>query len=254
MPTRSPSDAGARRWPGPVALATSGRLWLIVTCVLTLALYGPSLNSWFSTDDFFFLRAGRFVGPAGYVKYAFDFTTYGRHATLVAFLHNLDIPLPFLAFRPLTFIGFEGMYLMFGRNPTGYHSMSLVVHLANTLLVWLIASRVLKSRLGSHMAAAVFALHPAYVIAVTWISDIGTLLATFTALLSLLLFMKSTDTDPRHRGWYLASIVSYGVSGFFHQETTAWVAAFVACYFLISTAHRSRVLSLATWSVFAPYF
>jgi hypothetical protein len=253
LPRPRSSADGGRRWTDVTSIIASSKFWLIITGLVTLLLFGPYLGDWFQGDDFLFLRAARFIGPLGYIKEAFDFTVYNRHSVNIDFLRDYDIPLPFLAFRPFTFIGYEGMYLMFGQNPTGYHAMSLVVHLANTLLVWLIASRVLKSRVGSHMAALVFALHPAYVMAVSWISDIGTLLATFTALLSLLLFMKSTDTDPPHGGWYLASIVLYGGSGFFHQETMSWLAVFVACYFLISTVHRNRVLSLTSWSVFAPY-
>jgi hypothetical protein len=249
------SAYGRRLRLSAASIAASPSFWLIATGLLTLILYAPTLGYWFFSDDFLVLRAAHFVGPLGYIREAFDFSYYDDHARVIDFLRDFDIPLPFVfaSYRPLTWISLEGMHLVFGDKPAGYHAVSLAVHLANTLLVWLIASRLMRSRLGPFLAATVFALHPAYVIAVAWITDIGTPLATGAALLSLLSFMKSTETDPPHRTWYLVSIASFGASTFFHQETIPWFVVLAAFLFLVDPAHRNRMFDLASWAILSPY-
>ena len=242
-----------RFFDAAAAIAASNRFWIAVIVLLTLAVYGPGLTGWFVTDDFIFLRAAHLTSPLGYVKEAFDFSGYDRHDQLVEFARNGDINLPCLCYRPLYFVSLEAIYLVSGENPVGYHAASLIVHLANTLLVWLIASRLLESRLGPRMAALIFALHPAYVASVAWIADITTPLATLTVLLSLLFFMRSMESDPPHRGWYAGSLVCYAASTFFHQETIPWVAAFVAFYLLMNAARRSRAFDPKSWAILLPF-
>jgi hypothetical protein len=245
---------GRRLRLSAASISASPIFWLIVTGLLTLILYAPTLGYWFFADDFLVLRAAHFVGPLGYIKKAFDFTYYDDHARVIDFLRDFNTPLPFVfAYRPLTWIILEGMHLVFGDKPAGYHAVSLAVHLANTLLVWLIASRLMRSRVGPFLAATVFALHPAYVVAVAWITDIGTPLATGAALLSLLSFMKSTEANPPHRAWYLVSIASFGASTFFHEETVPWFVVLAGFHFLVDPTHRNRMVDLASWAILSPY-
>lgn len=168
------------------SIVASNWLWLAIVGALSVALYVPMLTQWFQSDDFVHLRAGRFIGPIGFIREAFDFTGYDKYDHWVDFLRDDSVALPFLAYRPLTFVAIEGQYLVFGENPLGYHVVSLLVHLANVLVVWFIAIRLLKNRPAAHLSALIFALHPAYVATVSWISDVGTLLGTLSALLSLL--------------------------------------------------------------------
>jgi hypothetical protein len=235
------------------SIVASSTFWLVLTVALTLALYLPALNGFFFADDFIFLRASRFSEPLSYVKDAFDFTGYDRYDRFIDFIRDVDISLPFLSYRPLYFLSLEGMYLAFGRDPTGYHVVSLLVHLGNTLLVWLIAFRLLRSRLGAHIAALIFALHPAYVVAVAWASGIGSPLAAMAALLALLWFMKSTDSDPPQRGWYVGSLVAYAAATLIHQEVIPWVAAFVAFYFLVRVARPTQAFAPSSWTILSPY-
>ena len=250
LPASSAAAKGIR--PHVASLVTSDVFWLACIGLLTLVVYGPILNDWFTKDDFFFLRAARFASPPEYVKESFDFTGYDRHERLIDFIRDQDIALPFLAYRPLYFLSLEGMYLVFGKHAEGYHAVSLLVHLTNVLLVWRIATRLLGGKLAPRMAALIFAVHPTYVAAVAWISDIATPLATFAALLSLLFLMKSMDSARLHLGWYTGSLVSYAASMFFHTETLSWVAVFVA-FFLVAPAFRNSRLQANRWLFLLPF-
>ncbi len=217
----APSAAGLRS--RVAAAASSGWLWVAVVILLSLIVYLPAVGNWFVFDDFNFLRAGRNVPARDFVAEAFSFEDYDRYDDYLEHLRADDTDLPYLAYRPLYFVSLEAMYLAFGEDPAGYHLVSIAVHIVNTLLVWRIASRFLRGGPGPVLAAAVFALHPAYVETVGWISDVTTLLATSTALLSLLLLMKSIE-GPRFRlVSYLGSLASYTASLYFHLETVAWV-------------------------------
>jgi hypothetical protein len=249
----SESTAVRRLSTSAVSIAGSSAFWLLLTVALTLVLYVPALNGFFFADDFIFLRASRFSEPLSYVKDAFDFSGYDRYDRFIDFIRDVDIALPFLSYRPLYFLSLEGMYLAFGRDPTGYHVVSLLVHLGNTLLVWLIAFRLLRSRLSAHIAALIFALHPAYVVAVAWASGIGSPLAALLALLALLCFMKATDSDPPQRGWYVGSVVAYAAATLVHQEVIPWVAAFVAFYFLFRVARPTQAFAPSSWAILLPH-
>jgi tetratricopeptide (TPR) repeat protein len=62
---------------------------------------------------------------------------------------------------------------------------SLLFHLANTILLFLILNRATKARLRSAFVAALFALHPLHVETVVWIADRKDILCAFFWLLSM---------------------------------------------------------------------
>ena len=107
--------------------------------------------------------------------------------------------------RPLTFLSFHWNYLAAGSpSPAGFHWVNMLLHAANSLVVLLVARRTLTGYLPL-FAAALFAIHPLQTQAVNYVFERATLLATFFALLSLLLFLrqKYRMVDPRF--WNVAT-------------------------------------------------
>ncbi len=249
---RSLAVAGLR-WFRGASLPSSAGVWLTLIAGLTLIVYLPMLPDWFQTDDFDFLRAGRDVGPLRFVKEVFDFRDYDRYDDYLTFIEADDIGLPYVMYRPLTFISLEAMYVAFGENPVGYHVVSLLVHFFNTYLVWRIASRLLTAQPGPYIAALLFALHPAYVPAVAWIANIGSPLAVMAALSSLLLFMNCLRDDRVHAVSYAGSVSAFALSVFFHQETISWVAAFLVFAPLFLRRSTDGSSSLGMWPLLLPY-
>jgi hypothetical protein len=198
----------------------------------TVALYASTLDDYFQTDDFIFLRAARFADLQTYVEDSFDFTKYDKHDQMIEFLRDNDVALPFLSYRPLYFVSLKLMNMAFGDAVLGYHLVSLGVHIANIVLVWLIAKRLLRGSIAPLAAAAIFALHPAYVASVAWISDIGTPSSVLFALLALLLFMKSIDTTRTNVALYCASIASALTAVLFHQQAIPWAGVIVVYGFV----------------------
>jgi tetratricopeptide (TPR) repeat protein len=60
---------------------------------------------------------------------------------------------------------------LFGVNPSAHHATNLLLHTANTLLLFSLLRRLTGSSRRSAWVAAVFAVHPAHVESVAWIAE-----------------------------------------------------------------------------------
>ncbi len=95
--------------------------------------------------------------------------------------------------HPLTLMSLLMDHDLYRLEPWGYHLTNLLLHLANTLLVFR-CLRVLAGSVGrSAVVAALFALHPMHVEAVAWVGDRTDLLSTFFGLLALRAYVWYAD-------------------------------------------------------------
>jgi tetratricopeptide (TPR) repeat protein len=86
---------------------------------------------------------------------------------------------------PLTWLSLMLDSSLQGTGPRGYHRTNLLLHVANTLLLFLFLWRT-TGRLGrSAVVAAFFALHPLHVEPVAWVSERKGVLSAFFGLLTL---------------------------------------------------------------------
>ncbi|MCC6575175.1 MAG: hypothetical protein IT462_15470 [Planctomycetes bacterium] len=92
-------------------------------------------------------------------------------------------------YLPVRDLSYAINYARDGLNPTGYHSTNLILHLWSALLVMLLCARLTGRRALGFVAGLLFAVHPAHVEAVSWLSSRKDMLATFFSLLSINLYM-----------------------------------------------------------------
>jgi len=87
--------------------------------------------------------------------------------------------------HPLTWMSHALDCSLFGLNPTGHHFTSILLHVANVVLLYLLLMWT-TGRVGpSLFVAALFALHPINVESVVWIAERKNVLCTFFFLLTL---------------------------------------------------------------------
>jgi Flp pilus assembly protein TadD len=86
---------------------------------------------------------------------------------------------------PLTWLSVMLDYELYGLNPGGYHWSNLLFHIANTLLLFLLFTRMTGAVWKSAFVATLFALHPLHVESVAWISERKDVLSIFFWILTM---------------------------------------------------------------------
>jgi protein O-mannosyl-transferase len=87
--------------------------------------------------------------------------------------------------HPLTWLSHALDCQLFGLNASGHHLTSVLQHVLNTVLIFLLLSRATGATLRSVLVALLFGLHPINVESVAWISERKNVLCMFFFLLTL---------------------------------------------------------------------
>jgi protein O-mannosyl-transferase len=137
-----------------------------------------------------------------------------------------------------------------GLTPWFWHFSSILLHLAATWLVFSFCRRLTGSKVAAVAGAAIFAVHPIHVDAVTWISASCELLFAIFALAAMLaLLPKENDAGSVARVWL--SAVCFG-AGLFAKETAMVMLAILPVMAWIqlrnATSGRARL-----WQAGFPY-
>jgi protein O-mannosyl-transferase len=104
--------------------------------------------------------------------------------------------------HPLTWLSHALDYQLYGLNPIGHHSTSVLLHVLNVLLLFLLLSRVTGLPGRSLLVASLFALHPLNVESVAWAAERKNVLSTLFFLLTLGAYCRYTRNPNVKR--YLA--------------------------------------------------
>jgi len=180
-------------------------LGLFLVLLITLMLYLPSLFYHFVGDDYVALEKlvtscklsqvfsicwpgmlGGYLRPLQWIPYMLGYALAG-----------LPVP-PDPLWQSNGFL-------------SAYHLLNVIFHLANVILVYLIASFAFKSRYYGTFAAMIFAVHPTNSEVVCWIAVFGDASAAFFMLLSLMLFGKFylSAKTPTAYLYYSVSLLSF---------------------------------------------
>ena len=110
---------------------------------------------------------------------------------------------------PLTWVSFMLDCWLFGPNPGWMHLENVLLHLANTLLLFAVLKKMTGSLWPSAFVAAAFAIHPMHVESVAWITERKDVLSTFFLLLTLAAYIAYV----RRRGLvrYLLTVLLFAL-------------------------------------------
>ncbi len=127
-------------------------------------------------------------------------------------------------FRPLGYFSFWLDFKWAGYNPFRWHLWSLIVHFANTYLVYVLARELCLKRFPASIAALVFGLHGSRAEAVSWTAARLDLLASLFTLLSLIALNRYIDT---RRSQYYVPMIGCAVLAVLSKES-AYCLPFLA--------------------------
>ena len=191
---RDRGQSGDRTWR-ETATATNKRL----TVGLSIALAIVTFLTYSRSFDFDFIR---FDDP--------DYVSENRH--VLPGLTSDGMRWAFTTFRssnwhPLTWLSLQLDASFFGSKPGGYHATNVFLHIANTVLLFLVLCSMTGAIWRSAMLAALFALHPLHVESVAWISERKDVLSTLFWMLTLAAYVGFV----RHRSWarYLIIVLAF---------------------------------------------
>ena len=92
--------------------------------------------------------------------------------------------------HPLTWLSHMVDVQLFGLNPAGHHLVSVVLHCANSILLFLFLRQATGASWRSAVVAALFALHPLHVESVAWVAERKDVLAACFGLAALLAYVR----------------------------------------------------------------
>ena len=166
----------------PGGLLARPRFVCLVLVLLTLAVFWPLRNCDFiNYDDSEYITSNRYVQQgltSNGIVWAFEIGYGANWHPLTWLSHMLDVDL-------------------FGIKPSGPHSVNLLFHVANTVLLFLVLRKFSRAHWRSAFVAALFALHPLHVESVAWISERKDVLSTLFWLLALWTYGRYVQSSAK---------------------------------------------------------
>lgn len=156
----------------------TARPLLALTLLIVLAYLPVLHNGFINLDDPDYVVENYHVQSA----LTWQSLQWSFHATLNANWH------------PLTWLSHMLDFQIFGLQPWGHHLTSLVIHTANTCLVFLVLRRMTGTPWPSWLVAAWFGLHPMHVESVAWVSERKDVLCALFWLLALWAYVRHVQT------------------------------------------------------------
>jgi tetratricopeptide (TPR) repeat protein len=154
---------------------------LLPILLLVSILYIPNLNSAFTNwDDQIHVTENKRVQTLTWESAADHFRP------------NKDY-----MYHPLTMLMYSVEWYLGGGTPRIFHTVSLLLHLLNIILVYRIMLRVSGDNTAALIIALLFGIHPLNAEAVSWISARKDLLYSFFILLGLDLYFRFLDGKNR---------------------------------------------------------
>ena len=212
-----PASQVQSRTSGPLAPLYT-LLGVAIIVFVAFAVYFPSLHGGFIFDDELYVTNQKIIFNSD-ALYQFWFTA-----------NTVDY---YPVYNTVLWIEWR----LWGMKPTGYHIVNLVLHIAESLLIWLILRKL--SIIGAFLAAVIFVVHPVNVESVAWITQLKDMLALLFFLLSILWYLKAEFLSPPQKSLY-----SSGAGRWYWLSLAAFVLAMLSKG---SAAMLPIVLLLIIW-------
>ena len=149
------------------------------------------------------------------------------------------------------------IYSIFGYNPMAFHAASLILHIGNVCLAYIIIKRIfqLTNRMSfdhapfvAFITALLFAVHPMNVESVAWVSASKILVYSFFYLLStytLIIYL-----EKKKLVYYILSLLLFAFSFGGKEQAVIFPVWLLMLYWLVGYSFKARKV----WIQVAPFF
>ncbi len=182
------SKAKLSRVSTAVTVRSRCPVWLmaVLLVLLTIAVYWPATRCGFINfdDDLYVYQNAHLQSGLSWeaVKWAFRNTEQAEYWAPLMWLSHI--------------VGWQ----LFGMNPWGHHLINVLLHAANTALVFLVFRRMTGATWRTAALAALFGLHPLRVESVVWVTERKDVLSSFFGLLALMAYARYAEGRRREPG------------------------------------------------------
>ena len=136
--------------------------------------------------------------------------------------HLLHIDLYDHFYRPVIELYFWAGLQVFGRSPMPFHLANVVLHAANALLLFLLARSISGGLRYGFVAALSFAVMPAYVEAIGWVSALAEPLSSFFGVPAIYCWIRFRRSERRI--WHVAATILFALSLLTHESSMVFLA------------------------------
>lgn len=193
----------------PLSLQRNKLLACLLLAAVTMVAYSPVVHSGFIIlDDVPYILANPPVRAGltwATVKWSFTTVHTGNWHPLTWLSHALDCQL-------------------FGIDPAGHHSVSLLIHITNAVVLFLLLEEATALTWSSLLVAALFALHPVNVESVAWAAERKNVLSMLFFLLALWAYGRYARNGGVARYALVASFFALGLAAKPQVVTLPFVA------------------------------
>ncbi|MGA2176270.1 MAG: tetratricopeptide repeat protein [Verrucomicrobiota bacterium] len=182
--------------------SSSRQAW-VISCLLglaVLAVYWPALGC-----GFLYYDDPDYVALNTHVQQGFDWPGI-RWAFTTGYASN---------WHPVTWLSHILDFQLYGSHPAGHHLTSVLLHAANSVLLFLLLRRLTGAPWRSAFVAALFALHPLRVESVAWVSERKDVLSAFFGLLAVWAYVRYVEEfkaqTSKFKLFYAAALVLFAL-------------------------------------------
>jgi tetratricopeptide (TPR) repeat protein len=193
-------------------------LYLGLCLVLTAIVFSNSLNGKFLTwDDNLLVPENKDIRSLSLVNLKKIFTSYYIGM-----------------YQPLTTLCYAVIYHFFKLDVMPYHLFNLLLHLANTALVFYLIYIMTDRKEAALIVALFFGIHPMHVESVAWIAELKDVLYGFFFIASLIFYIKyineikSLKAISKKNQYYFFSIILFIFSLFSKSAAVTLPVLFLA--------------------------
>jgi tetratricopeptide (TPR) repeat protein len=231
--------------------------WFVAALLLTALAYGPSLaNGLTNWDDLQYVTGNPFLREISWSNTGEIFRSYykGNYHPLTMLSLSLDFsfssaPSPALSAAMLGLLGESN-----APHVRVHHVVNLLLHLANTGLVYLCLAALLKRRDLALLATLLFGVHPMHVESVAWVSARKDVLSAFFYLAALRLYIGfvRARVDRGDSAWrLLLGCLSLFVLALLSKGTAV---ALAPTLLVVDLAAGRRLGAWRVWAEKLPFF
>lgn len=229
---------------------------IIIVAAVSFAVYFNALSNNFVYDDVYQVTENQWITDIKYIPDIFSKSVWGFQKWASSSNY----------YRPMMHLMYMMSYYIFGLKPLGFHLVNILFHVANSVLVFLIISKLFgekekggntlhlldssfaggaahggrftihDSLFPAFIAALLFAVHPIHTEAVTWVAGLPEVSFTFLSLLSLNCYIRSGVCFNKN---YFFSVFFFFAAALCKETALTLLIILVACDFALHRDGRA---------------